>query len=156
MPSSTRCRRRRTERSVAVVGSHSRFARPAFNLAPRLVIHPDNRAPAALTLPVPALSLLFLLYSLPLHMELDAPVALAASRSPVGVDRIGFSEPLDRRDAAGIDAVRGQVLIDDVGTPLGQPLVVFFGTYRVGVTVDFHLHVGITVQGIDRLLQDRH
>ena len=53
-----------------------------------------------------------------LDLELDATVALTASRGLVGVDRIGLAEALHRGDAARIDAVRSQVLIDDVGTAL--------------------------------------
>src|SRR5690348_14887253 len=77
-------------------------------------------------------------------LELDAPVALAAGRGVVGIHRIGFAEALDRGDAAGRDAVRGEVRIDDVGTTLRQRLVVLRAALRVGVAVDLDLHLRIT------------
>ena len=49
-----------------------------------------------------AASLLSLLDSFASHLELDAPVALAACCSGIGVDRVRLAEPLDRGDAAGI------------------------------------------------------
>src|SRR6185312_10843320 len=90
-----------------------------------------------------------------LDLELDATVALTASRGLVGVDRVGLAEALHRGDAARVDAVRSQVLIDDVGTTLGQTLVVLIGADRIGITIDFDLDLRIAVQGIDCLIQDR-
>src|SRR5579883_450701 len=96
----------------------------------------------------------FTLSVLPLYHELDATIALTASRGGVGVDRMIFAEAPDRGDAVGTDAVRGEVLVHDVRTTLGQPLVVLRGAHRVGVTVDFDLHLRIAVQRIHGLIED--
>src|SRR5690348_5634420 len=93
---------------------------------------------------------------LALHHQLDATVALTASRGLVGVDRVRLAEALHRSDAVGRDSVRGQITINDVGTTIGQTLVVRIGADRVGVAVDLDLDLGITVQRIHSLVEDGH
>src|SRR6185312_5229832 len=93
----------------------------ALQHAPRC----DSMLPVTCATGITSLLLrLALLDALASDLEFDATVALAARRGVVGVHGIGLAETLDRGDAAGRDAVRGQVSIDDVGATLGQTLVV--------------------------------
>src|SRR5690348_7471702 len=106
--------------------------------------------------PLLLLLLLTLGSILALHHQLDATVALTASRGLVGVNRVGLAEALHRSDTVGRDAMRGQVLIHDVGTTVGQALVVLVGTDRIGVAVNLDLDLRITVQRVHGLVEDGH
>src|SRR4051812_42696475 len=90
-----------------------------------------------------------------LDLHLRATVASTAFLRRVGVDRLRFAEALHRGDAAGVDTMRGQVVVHDLRATLRQLLVVRVGTDRVGVAVEFNLDLRITLQRVDGLVEDR-
>src|SRR5690606_5618772 len=97
-----------------------------------------------------------------LDVQLGAAVARATFRI-VGAIRVGVRRDraalavADRTlQAAGVNAVAGQVVVHGLGAALGQARVVLLGTDRVGVTGNLDTQVRIATQDLDRLVQDLH
>src|SRR5262245_66142144 len=72
------------------------------------------------------------------HLDLDAPVLLAALRCRVGRERHRLAEA-DRRDARRGDALPDQVATHGVGPLLRERLVVALGAAAVGVPLHDHV-----------------
>src|SRR5690606_39169729 len=70
-------------------------------------------------------------------------------------DRAALAVTVRAHQARGIDAVAGQVVVHRAGTALRQALVVGIGADGVGVAGDLDPQVGIALQDLDGLIEDR-
>ena len=86
---------------------------------------------------------------------MTATILLPASFVALGAERLLFPVA-DRLDAAGIDTLRGQHILDCGGALVSQSQVVFGRTAFVAVSLDRDVHVGMLYQklsiGLDRTL----
>src|SRR5690606_23066180 len=71
-------------------------------------------------------------------------------------DRAALAVAHRAHQATGVDAVAGQVVVHGAGATLGQGLVVGVGALRVRVASHLDPQVGVTLQDLDGLVQDRH
>jgi hypothetical protein len=78
-------------------------------------------------------------------VELDPPILGATFFGLVGGDRTRLAEAL-RHQLAAADAEAHQVVLDRLGTMLGESLVVLIGASGVGVTIHGHSDPGIFAQ----------
>src|SRR5690348_6120889 len=90
-----------------------------------------------------------------LNLQFRTTVLRTTGVGCIVADRIAFTMTDRAFQTAGVDTMAGQVVIHDLCTTLGQALVVFVGTLRVGVTGNRHVHLRITLQGIDGLVKHR-
>src|SRR5690606_32399835 len=123
------------------------------SLAASIKTKPGTR-PGFVVSPVPTSSVL--------DVQLRAAVARAAVRVVrtvvIGVrrDRAALAVTGRTHHARRIDAVRGQVVVHRGRAALRQRLVVRVGALRVGVASHFDLQLRVTLQDLDRLVEDRH
>src|SRR5690606_13190033 len=75
----------------------------------------------------------------------------------VGVrrDRAALAVAVRADHARGVDAVAGQVVVHGARATLGQALVVGVGTDGVGVAGNLDAQVGVALQDLDGLVEDR-
>jgi len=85
--------------------------------------------------------------------KLGATIACAAFLGVVRVDRLALTEADNAIDLAGADAMRGQVVVDDLGATLGKLLVVLVATDRVGMAVELNADVRVARQDVNRLIK---
>src|SRR5690606_33941350 len=69
--------------------------------------------------------------------KLGAAVARTTFLGVVRVDRVALAKALYAGDLAGVDAMRGQVVIDDLRAALRKLLVVLVTADGIGVTIEF-------------------